>query len=118
MSVPRLPRRCRDLVRWDFTALEGSQVGDRGRGDLLEGLLGEERLVSGDEHVREGEQPAEDVIINDRVGQILKEQPGFFFVDVEAEIAELATLERVDGGDGVDQRTAAAGAMEASRDAT
>jgi hypothetical protein len=52
--------------------------------------------VGGDEHVREGQQPGEHVVLDDLVGQVLEEQVALLLVDVEGEVADLAVLERVD----------------------
>jgi hypothetical protein len=59
---------------------------------LVSASIGEEGLVPGDEHVGEGEQPREDVVVDDPVGQVLEEQVGLLLVDVEAEVADRPVL--------------------------
>jgi hypothetical protein len=48
--------------------------------------------VAGDQHVREGQQPGEHVVVDDPVGQVLEEQVGLLLVDVEAEVPILPDL--------------------------
>ncbi|MGH1558309.1 hypothetical protein ACRAWD_12055 [Caulobacter segnis] len=55
-------------------------------------LLGQEGLVAGDQHVREGQQTLEDVVLDDLVGQVLEEQVGLLLVDVQRYAADLARL--------------------------
>ena len=52
--------------------------------------LREERLVAGDQHVGEGEQALEDVVLDDLVGEVLEEQVGLLLVDVDREVADPA----------------------------
>ena len=44
------------------------------RGDFVEGLVGEEGLVGGDEHVRERQQAGEDVVVDDLGREVLEEE--------------------------------------------
>jgi hypothetical protein len=89
-------------------ALEGREVRDRRLGDVLEGLLGEEALVRGDEDVREDEQSGERVVRDDVAAVVLEEaQLVLLLVDVEAEGADASVLERLDGGLRVDEPAAA-----------
>src|SRR5690606_10916303 len=79
-----------------FAALEGGGVGECRLGDVGQRLPGEEALVTGDEPVRKGEQSGEDVVLDDRVREILEEEIGFFLVNIQSERSQLAALERVD----------------------
>ena len=76
-------------------------------GDLLHRFVCEERLVSGDDHVGERQQPGERVVLQDVRGQVFEEELVLLLVHVQAERAEPAGLERIDDGRGVDQPTAA-----------
>ncbi|MNO97301.1 hypothetical protein D3C76_890040 [compost metagenome] len=64
--------------------------------------------MRGDDHVGEGQQAGEHVVLQRQVGTVGEEDVGFFFIDVQAEVAELAALQRLDQRRGVDQRAAAA----------
>ena len=55
----------RDLVDGRPGLLEGSDVGDRRLGDVLQCLGREEALVGRDEHVGERQQPREGVVLDD-----------------------------------------------------
>lgn len=69
--------------------------------------MSEEPLVSGDDHVRCGDQSCEEWIGNTGVGVIFEEESGFVFVDIEAKSAEAMCLHGVQGGGGVDEAAAA-----------
>src|SRR5579884_286626 len=84
------------LVPQRFTALERGDVLQGDPRDLLEGLLGEERLVRSDEDVREGEQARQYVVLEDAIRQVFEEHALFFLVDVEPRRAKVPGLERVD----------------------
>ena len=71
--------------------------------DRLEGLAGEEGLMGSDDHVREGEQPHEEIVLNHRAALVVEKEVGLLFVNVEAEAADLALLEPLYHRAGVDQ---------------
>ncbi|MNM78489.1 hypothetical protein D3C81_903940 [compost metagenome] len=79
-------------------------VGDGG--DLAQRFDGEEALVARHQHVREGHQALEDVIVDDVGRTVLEEQIAFLLVDVDGERTELARLQRFDDGARVDQAAA------------
>ena len=91
--------------------MKEQEVPDRLGGDRRQRIACEERLVGGDDHVGKRQQPHEGVVLDDRTALVVKEQVGLLFVDVEAEVADVAALEGVDHGQGVDQ-SAAAGVHE------
>ncbi len=74
--------------------------------DRPEGLTREEGLMRGDHNVGERQQSAEYVVPDDMWGQILEEQLFFFFVDVNAQVADLPALEPLDECRRVDERAA------------
>ena len=76
-------------------------------GDVAQRLTGEEGLVAGDQDVGEGQQALEHVVLDDLRGEILEEQVGLLLVDVDGEIADLAALQALDHGAGVDQAASA-----------
>ena len=45
--------------------------------------------MTGDKHVGKGQQPRENIVGDELVGQILEEQIRLFLVDIEAETADL-----------------------------
>src|SRR5690606_41952849 len=96
----------RFFTQW-LTTSEGFQAVEGGRGNFLQGFLGEKALVSSDEDIGEADQASKYVIELNGVAQVAKEQPGFLFVDIKTKIAELAALERFDAGVSIDQSTAA-----------
>src|SRR5690606_13383830 len=55
----------------------------------------------------EGQQAGEQVVLNDLVGEVLEEQLLLFLVHVEAQVAYLAALQRLDGRLRVDERAPA-----------
>ncbi|MNH31057.1 hypothetical protein D3C79_913890 [compost metagenome] len=59
--------------------------------------------MGGDDHVGEGQQPCQHVVLQRLVGAVLEEQLRLFFVHVQAQVAELAALERIDQRRSVDQ---------------
>ena len=63
--------------------------------------------MSRDEHVGEREQTGEHVVVENVTRPILEEERSFFFVDVQGERADLAALQPVDHGGGIDQRPTA-----------
>ena len=58
-----------DFVDQPFTTFEGPRIGESGLGDVCQRLARQQRLVRCDEHVWEGEQPGEDVVLQHLVGQ-------------------------------------------------
>jgi len=76
-------------------ALEG------GLGDFAEGVVSEEGLVAGDEDIGKGEEAGELVVFQDLRGAVLKEKAGFFLVDVDGEVADVALFEATDDGGGI-----------------
>ena len=58
--------------------------------------------MAGDEHVGEGEQAGEHVVLDDLVGQVLEEEIRLLLVDVEGEAADLAGFEAGDDRLGID----------------
>ena len=52
-----------DLVEGLSGLLEGGQVGDGSFRDRLERLLGEKRLMAGNEDIGESQQPGEDIVL-------------------------------------------------------
>ncbi len=62
--------------------------------------------MGGDDHVGEGQQARQHVVLQRLVGAVLEEQLGLLLVDVQAQVAELAALQRADQRRGVDQRAA------------
>lgn len=87
--------------------LVGGDVVDRGAGDAAQRLAGEEGLMAGDEHVREGQEPGEDIVLNGLLRQVLEEEVGLLLVDIEREPADHPALEPADHGAGIHHRTAA-----------
>jgi hypothetical protein len=87
-----------DLVAARSTGRERGGVAEGGLGDVAQRLLGEEGLVGGDQHVGERQQPREDVVLDDPVGEVLEEQVALLLVDVEREVADPTVLERLDDG--------------------
>ena len=53
--------------------------------------------MGSDEHVRERQQPGEDVVVEDLLAAVLEEEVGLLLVDVESERADATRLEPVDG---------------------
>lgn len=62
--------------------------------------------MRGDDHVGEGQQPRQYIVLQRLVGAVLEEQLRLFFIHIQPQVAELAALERVDQGRRVDQRAA------------
>nr|WP_275889734.1 hypothetical protein [Glycomyces sp. YM15] len=63
--------------------------------------------MAGDQHVREGTEPVEEVVADHLVREVLEEQVGLLLVHVQSQVPDPAALEAVDDGGGVDQRAAA-----------
>lgn len=75
--------------------------------DIFQNILSKKGLMPGDNHVWKGEQASKDVILNNPIGQILKEQVGLFLVDIQRESADFAGFESLNCRFGVDQCPAA-----------
>ena len=58
--------------------------------DVAQGLAGEEGLVRGDEHVGEGQQARQHVVLQHLVRQVLEEDPLLLLVDIEPGRADVA----------------------------
>src|SRR5688572_5717626 len=59
--------------------------------------------MAGDDDVWEGQESTERIVTDDRAGTVLEKNLFLFFVDVQTERANLAALERINDGQGVDQ---------------
>lgn len=99
----------RQCALWDgFVALgDADNIFDGDACDFLEGFLGEEGLVCGDEDVGEVDEADEFIVENDGIGEVLKEDALFFFVDIECDAGYLLGFEGLDEGLGVDEFAAA-----------
>src|SRR5215475_2301426 len=69
-----------------MSLLESGDIGERRLRDIFQGFFGEETLMAGDDDIRKGEQAREDIIPDDLIGQIFKEEIGLFLINVQAEI--------------------------------
>ena len=81
-------------------------VADGGLGNVFESLLRQESLVGGDNDIGHGDQPGENIVLQDVAGVILKEEIGLLLVNIEAGGTHLPCL---DGGEQIlriDQRAA------------
>ncbi|MND98299.1 hypothetical protein D3C80_906440 [compost metagenome] len=63
--------------------------------------------MGGDDHVGEGQQAGQHVVLQRLVGAVLEEQVGLLLVDIQPQVAELAAFQRLDQRRGVDQGAAA-----------
>lgn len=88
-----------DLVRQVLTPLEGADVRQGCVGDVGQRFASEERLVRCNEHIGEGEETGQHVVLQDLVGEVAKEDAFLFLVDAQSGCADLAPLE------GINQRT-------------
>ncbi|MNJ45349.1 hypothetical protein D3C77_404390 [compost metagenome] len=59
--------------------------------------------MGGDDHVGEGQQAGQYVVLQRQVGAVLEEQLGFFLVDIQAEVTQLAVLQGLDQRRRIDQ---------------
>jgi hypothetical protein len=94
-------------MEFTLARLEGGGILERRPGDVLQRLAGEEALMAGDEDVGEGEKAREDVVLDHRSGEVLEEEVGFLFINVESERTDPTALEPIDHGGGVYQPAAA-----------
>src|SRR6266508_1016477 len=86
----------RDLVHRALPLLESGYVGERRLRDALQCFFGEETLMTGDDDVGKGEQAREDVVTDDLIRQVFKEEIGLLLINVQAEIAYPARLQSFD----------------------
>ena len=104
----RAQRSCQhDLIAQWPVGLEFSDAFERGANDCAHRFAGEERLMPGDDHVRERNEPLDNVVGDDFVGKILKEQVDLLLVNVDRKPPEVPALERLDSLFGVDEPAAA-----------
>ena len=89
------------------TVSPGCDIAQGRAGNCIQRLAGQKRLMGRDDHIGEGQQPGQHVILQGQVGAVLEEQLGFFFIDVDTEVAELAAFQRADQRRRIDQRAAA-----------
>ena len=59
---------------------------------MFKGFSREESLVTGDDYIWKREQPREHIVAENQPRAILKKDFFFLFVNVEAEVTDLATL--------------------------
>ena len=58
-------------------------------GDVVQRLAGEESLVGGEDHVVEGEQACQHVVVHDPVGGVLIEVIRLFLIDIQPRRSDL-----------------------------
>lgn len=93
--MPRiLASLCDQILR--IACRPAVDVVQRGRGDGIQRFAGEKRLVRGDDHIGEGQQARQHIVLQRLVGAVLEKQLGLFFIDIQPQVAELAALERLD----------------------
>lgn len=95
-----------DLIGRRPSLLKGGDVGQRRLGDGGERFSCKEALMGRDHDIRESEQTGEDIILNHPVGEILEEEVGLFFIDIQAEGADFARLQGGDHCPRVNERAA------------
>ncbi|KAJ8561830.1 hypothetical protein ON010_g7849 [Phytophthora cinnamomi] len=103
-------KSCRALLDLVHQSLLGDvrlHVGEGRQGDVVQGLLGEEGLVTRDQHVREREQAGQRFVADDGARAVRVEVLALALEHVEADRADLAALEAVHQSLGVDQAAAA-----------
>ena len=61
-----------------------------GRGDILDRLAGEKTLVAGYQDIWESGQTHENIVVNNRIGEVFKKDAGLFFIDIDSEGADAA----------------------------
>jgi len=82
---------------------ELKDVTDRGLGDVLQRFPSKKSLMAGDHHVWQREQAGKNIIRNDLEREVLEEQFGFLFVNIEPEVTDFPGLYRVNDGLSIDQ---------------
>lgn len=85
---------------------EVGKVAYRASPNLGQGFVGEEGLVATDEHIVEGGQAHELVVVDDLARVVLVEEGALAVVDVQRQAAQVFRLEGGDDGLGVDQAAA------------
>ncbi len=91
--------RNRDNVQALLSPFEGVQVTQGGAGDVLECLLGQESLVTGEEYVRVGEEAGKQFIAPVAVANLAEEVVLLVLVHIEADRTDVVALEgRTQGG--------------------
>ena len=93
--MPRILALTHYQILW-IACRPAVDVVERGRGNGVQRLAGKEGLVGSDDHVGESQQAGQHIVLQRQVGAVLEEQLGFFFVDVQAQVAKLAAFQRVD----------------------
>src|ERR1700704_4670586 len=95
-SVAYLAALSASTHRIDAGAPRGeiAQVLQRDRRDLLQRLHGEEALVAGHQHVGEGHQALEGLVVDDLAGKVLEEQRAFLLVDVDGQMTQPPRFQR------------------------
>jgi hypothetical protein len=87
--------------------IEFGKAVEGGVGDFVEGVVGEEGLMSGDEDIGEGEEPGEDVVREDVGGVVGEKKSRFLLIDIDGESADLAAFEALDDRVGIKNGSAA-----------
>ena len=70
-------------------SFELGKILQRDLGDVEQRAVGQESLVTGDEHVGQGQQARKDIVVHDAVGEILEKEVAFFLVDIDGHEADL-----------------------------
>ena len=98
--------KCKALFDFVEEGVAGKEVADvlqSGGGNVRHGFAREERLVGREQHIIKGEQACEYVVLDDGIGDILVEVAALFLIDIETGRADMARLEPIDEGFGVDE---------------
>ena len=70
---------------------------------MLQGFLGEEALMTGDQDVRKGQKASKHVIRNGFERAVIKEKTRFFFVHISPERTDLTRFDRLNDRLRIDQ---------------
>ena len=95
--------RLLDFVGEGEVGKEVADVLQGGGGNVRQGFACEEGLVGREQHIVKGEQACEYVVLDDSIGDILVEISALFLIDIETGRADMARLEPIDKGFGVDE---------------
>src|SRR3546814_14200564 len=76
------------LMRRPPRLFECRQVGDRRPGDSLQRLFGEKTLMARDQHIGEGEQPGENIVLDHLGGHVLEDTHLSSLIDVQPQQAK------------------------------
>ena len=79
-----------------IAAEERYQIVDGGSGDIVQGLVGQESLVRGDDDIGHGNQANQLVILHDVTGEVLIEQVALFFINVQTGCTHFFLLNAID----------------------